>query len=59
VRVAVRRLHFHHARADFQHGNIECAAAQVVYGDRLVALFYPIRTPAPAAVGSLMMRTNL
>ena len=38
VRVAVGGLHFKHAVADFQHGNIERAAAQVVHGDLLVLL---------------------
>ena len=36
VRVAVGGLHFHHAFAHFQDGNIERTAAQVVHGDRFV-----------------------
>ena len=36
--VAVGGLHFHHARADFQHGNVEGAAAQVIHRNGLVAL---------------------
>ena len=38
MRVAVRGLHFKHAVADFEHGNIERAAAQIVNGDLLVLL---------------------
>ena len=38
VRVAVGGLDFKHAVADFQHGNIERAAAQVIHGDFLVLL---------------------
>ena len=38
VRVAVGRLHFENAVADFQHGNVERAAAQVIDGDLLVLL---------------------
>ena len=38
VGVAVGRLDFENAVADFQHGNIERAAAQVVDGDLLVLL---------------------
>ena len=39
MRVAVRGLHFKHAVADFEHGNIKRAAAQIVDGDLLVFLF--------------------
>ena len=39
VRVAVRRLHFDDAFADFEDRNIKRAAAQVVHGDRFVLLF--------------------
>ena len=38
VRVAVGGLHFHHALAHFQDGDIERAAAEVVDGDGLVFL---------------------
>ncbi len=40
VGVTVGGLHFDHARANFQHGNIERAAAEVVHGDGFVALFF-------------------
>src|SRR5207237_1665658 len=44
LRVAVGGLHFHHAAAHFQHGNIECAAAQVIHCDSFVVLFVqPVR----------------
>ena len=44
VCIAVGGLHFHDARADFQYGNVERAAAQVVHRDRFVALLIqPIR----------------
>ena len=36
--VAVRRLHLEDAVADFEHGNIERSAAQVIDGDLLVFL---------------------
>ena len=38
VRVAVGRLHFHHAIANFENRDVEGAAAKVEYGDRLVLL---------------------
>ena len=38
VRVAVGGLHFKHAVADFQNGNIERAAAQIINGDFFVLL---------------------
>ena len=38
VGVAVRGLHFHHALADFQDGNVERAAAEIIYGNRLILL---------------------
>ena len=38
VRVAVGRLHFENAVADFEHRDIEGAAAQVIDGDLLVLL---------------------
>ena len=44
MRVAVRRFHFHHARAHFQHGNVKSSAAEVVHRDRFVALLVqPVR----------------
>src|ERR1700721_21382 len=39
VCVAVGRLNFDYALADFEDGNIECAAAKVVDSDGLVLLF--------------------
>ena len=36
MRVAVCGFHFKHAIADFEHGNVERAAAEVVHGDLLV-----------------------
>ena len=38
MRVAVGGFHFKHAVADFQHGNIERTAAEVIDGDLLVFL---------------------
>ena len=38
VGIAVRRLHFEDAVADFEHGNIESAATQVIDGDLFVLL---------------------
>src|SRR5579885_2697604 len=39
VGIAVSGFDFHDATADLEDGNIECAAAEVVHGDGLVALF--------------------
>jgi hypothetical protein len=38
MRVAVRALHLKHAFAEFEDGDIEGAAAQVVDGDLLIFL---------------------
>ena len=38
VRVAVGGFHFDDAVADFEHGDVECAAAEVVHRNRLVLL---------------------
>ena len=38
VRVAVGRLHFEDAVADFEHRDVERAAAEVIHGDLLVLL---------------------
>ena len=38
VRVAVGGLHFEHAFPEFQDGNVESAAAEVVHGDGLLLL---------------------
>ena len=38
VRVAVGGLYLHDAAANFEHGNIERATAQVIHGDRFVGL---------------------
>ena len=39
VRVAIRGLHFEHAVTDFQHGDVEGSAAEIVHRDFFVALF--------------------
>ncbi len=39
VSVAIRGLHFEHAVTDFQHGDVEGSAAEVVHRDFFVALF--------------------
>ena len=39
VCIAVGRFHFENAITDFEHGNVERAAAQIVYCDLLIFLF--------------------
>ena len=37
--VAIGRFHFKHAIADFEHGDIKCAAAQIINGNGLPVIF--------------------